>query len=227
MIKKWQEIFDQIAPPPPPPTKTTLTKKKNKCSRIERRFHCSPWNMFVCVLVCKRDSVFGEIPLSSTSSLWVAITKKATVWCFYYFTLRLCNPFLEAISRRVFIKMLCDKCFLVTYVGVYVVSIRSCPSAFVIIYAFFLLIFAFVICWMNGCRGRIFLIVCINVCVCAYVYFLMYIFLFPTFVYTLSQWKLWIESESSLENTKCSTLTRRIEGMTKKKYTERIFNAKK
>lgn len=116
--------------------------------------------------------------------------KRATVWCFYYFTQRLCNPFLKAISHHAFIKMLSDKCFLVTHemLCAYVFSplslspeplhvhappcMRICVRAF---FCFIFSLFAFVICWMNGCRGQHFSIVY------ASVYFLTYVSL--TFIY--------------------------------------------
>lgn len=95
--------------------------------------------------------------------------KRAAVWCFYYFTQRLCNPFLKAISHHAFIKMLSDKCFLVTHeiVCAYVYFSPSLSSEPVHVYApscmricvraFFCFIFsrfAFVMCWMNGCRAQ-------------------------------------------------------------------------
>lgn len=96
----------------------------------------------VCVVLrCVR--VCWEISSSSKSSLWAAITKTATVRCFYYFTLRLCNPFfscvclfvclfaLKAISRRAFIKML----FCVT--SVFSLHIRSCHHHLYICFFFF------------------------------------------------------------------------------------------
>lgn len=108
-------------------------------------------------------SVCWEISSSSKSSLWAAFTKTATVWCFYYFAHRLCNPFfsvcwlvLEAIScrARAFIKMLfCDKCFLVTYSHMYFqlahpLLFRFYHHHFYLFFPFFFFYSAFVMCWM-------------------------------------------------------------------------------
>lgn len=150
---------------------------------------------YVCLFV-KRDSVFVEISSSSTSSLWADITQIHTIKTsnrvvFLLFYTQIMQSIFEGdISSRVHQDALRQvfshsirKC-IYAYVCY---SAHLCPSAFATIYNFFLGGFAFVICEMNGCRGQIFPMYVINMCVCVYV--LTYIFLFLTFVYALSQWK--------------------------------------
>lgn len=113
--------------------------------------------------------VCREISSSSKSSLWAAITKTATVWCFLLFYTQImqsifllclfCGFVLKAIYRYAFIKMLfCDKCFsrytyvhCTMYIHTYMNSTYPCPSVpyhHHLLYLFFSshFCFVFVIC---------------------------------------------------------------------------------